>query len=105
MSGTGSDPFAPVPPGEEDDLQSELDAWDRTFDALHATDEASKQPTGELASTLPPSEPGIVVVRTEPAAAAAAVAPGVAQGTGTQAAQTAQADADAFTDEEPTRAM
>ena len=56
MSGTGSDPFAPVPPGEDDDLQSELDAWDRTFDALHTTEEAARQSSGEL-KVPPPTTP------------------------------------------------
>ena len=66
MSGTGSDPFAPGSPGDEDDLQSELDAWDRDFDALH------EDPVAPRATTVPTSS---------------------------------ALDADAFTDEEPTRAM
>ena len=88
MSGSGTDPFAPTAPGEDDDLQSELDAWDAKFDALHGTPEdAARQASGELRPPPVLSESDAELVPPAPTAARAPVAH------------------DAFADDEPTRAL
>lgn len=85
MSGNGPDPFAPGESADED-LQSELDAWDRTFDALHTSDPGSPgagAPTTSPATASPPSPAGVVPAPVPPPLL----------------------DSDSFAEEEPTRAM